>query len=59
MLRSEADHSVFYKHSSSGHCIHPVVYVDDMVITGDDCEGINSLKQQLFRHFQTMDLGQL
>ncbi|RVX13401.1 Vacuolar protein sorting-associated protein 53 A [Vitis vinifera] len=34
MLRSEADHSVFYHHNSSSQCIYLVVYVDDIVITG-------------------------
>ncbi|KAJ9671198.1 hypothetical protein PVL29_027266 [Vitis rotundifolia] len=40
MLRSEADHSVFYHHNSSSQCIYLVVYVDDIVITGSDQEGI-------------------
>ncbi|RVW79464.1 Retrovirus-related Pol polyprotein from transposon RE1 [Vitis vinifera] len=34
MLRSTADHSVFYHHNSLGQCIYLVVYVDDIVITG-------------------------
>ncbi|RVW96428.1 Retrovirus-related Pol polyprotein from transposon RE2 [Vitis vinifera] len=33
MLRSTADHSVFYHHNSLGQCIYLVVYVDDIVIT--------------------------
>ena len=36
MLRSTADHSVFYHHNSSGQCIYLVIYVDDIVITGSD-----------------------
>ena len=36
MLRSTANHSVFYHHNSSGQCIYLVVYVDDIVITGSD-----------------------
>ncbi|KAL6323247.1 hypothetical protein AAG906_029254 [Vitis piasezkii] len=59
MLRSEADHSVFYHHNSSSQCIYLVVYVDDIVITGSDQEGIQRLKQHLFNHFQTKDLGKL
>ena len=59
MLRSEADHSVFYHHNSSSQCIYLVVYVDDIVITGNDQEGIQRLKQHLFNHFQTKDFGKL
>ena len=59
MLRSTADHSVFYHHNSSGQCIYLVVYVDDIVITGSDQDGIKKLKQHLFTHFQTKDLGKL
>ncbi|RVW65710.1 Retrovirus-related Pol polyprotein from transposon TNT 1-94 [Vitis vinifera] len=59
MLRSTADHSVFYHHNSLGQCIYLVVYVDDIVITGSDQDGIQKLKQHLFTHFQTKDLGEL
>ena len=59
MLRSTADHSVFYHHNSSGQCIYLVVYVDDIVITGSDQDGIQKLKQHFFTHFQTKDLGKL
>ncbi|RVW95818.1 Retrovirus-related Pol polyprotein from transposon RE2 [Vitis vinifera] len=59
MFRSTADHSVFYHHNSSGQCIYLVVYVDDIVITGSDQNGIQKLKQHLFTHFQTKDLGKL
>ena len=57
MLRSTTDHSVFYHHNSSGQCIYLVVYVDDIVITSSDQDGIQNLKQHLFTHFQTKDLG--
>ena len=59
MLRSTTDHSVFYHHNSSGQCIYLVVYVDDIVITGSDQDGIQKLKQHPFTHFQTKDLGKL
>ncbi|RVW65371.1 Retrovirus-related Pol polyprotein from transposon RE2 [Vitis vinifera] len=59
MLRSTADHSVFYHHNSLGQCIYLVVYVDDIVITGSDQDGIQKLKQHLFTHFQTKDLRKL
>ena len=59
MIRSTADHSIFYHHSSTGQCIYLIVYVDDIVITGSDQDGIQKLKQHLFSHFQTKDLGKL
>ena len=33
--------------------------MDDIVITGSDQDGIQKLKQRLFSHFQTKDLGKL
>ena len=59
MTRSTSDHPIFYHHTSSGECIYPIVYVDDIVITGSDQDGIRKLKQHLFNHFQTKDLGKL
>ena len=59
MIRSTKDHSVFYHHTSTGQCIYLIVYVDDIVITCSDQDGIQKLKQHLFSHFQTKDLGKL
>ena len=33
--------------------------MDDIVITGSDQNGIQKLKQHIFNHFQTKDLGKL
>ena len=57
MIRSTTDHSVFYHHTSIGQCIYLIVYVDDIVITSNDQNGIQKLKQHLFSHFQIKDLG--
>ena len=59
MTRSTSDHSIFDHHTSSGLCIYLIVYVDDIVITGSDLDGIRKLKQYLFSRFQTKDLGKL
>ncbi|RDY07459.1 putative mitochondrial protein, partial [Mucuna pruriens] len=56
---SEADHSVFYYHSSFGKCVYLVVYVDDIVIPRNDDIKFFQLKQYLFNHFQTKDFGYL
>jgi len=55
---SKSDHSVFYKHSEHG-LILLVVYVDDIVITGNDESGIYNLKKFIHSQFQTKDLGEL
>ena len=57
MIWSIVDHSIFYHHTSSGQCIYLIVYVDDIVITDSDQDGIHKLKQYLLNHFQTKDLG--
>ena len=58
MICSGADQSVFYQHCALSRCIYLVVYVD-IVITGNDQDGITDLKQHLFTHFKTKDLGKL
>jgi len=58
MTCSEANYSVFYRHSNVG-CIYLVVYVDDIVLTGSDHHGIYQLKQHICYHFQTKDLVKL
>ena len=59
MTRSTSYHFVFYHHTSSKECIYLIVYVDDIVITSNDQDGIRRLKQHLFNHFQTKNLGKL
>ncbi|CAM8996453.1 unnamed protein product [Rhodiola kirilowii] len=58
MQKSKSDHSVFYTQSGNG-IILLVVYVDDIVITGNNSEGIDSLKGFLQTQFNTKDLGRL
>lgn len=59
MTRCEADHFVFFLHSSSGLCIYLVIYVDDIGITGDDSDRIHWLKSHLQSQFQMKDLDPL
>lgn len=58
MKMSKCDHSVFYQLSTAGSILL-VVYVDGIVITGGDSEGISSLKSFLHTRLHTKDLGQL
>ena len=59
MIRNTTDHSIFYHHTSTRQFIYFIVYVDDIVIKSIDQYGIQKLKQHLFSHFQTKDLGKL
>ena len=36
-----------------------IVYVDDIIITGDDKQGLDDLKRYLQNSFRTKDLGKL
>ncbi|KAK8956599.1 hypothetical protein KSP39_PZI000178 [Platanthera zijinensis] len=54
--RSSADFSLFTRHQPTGTVIL-LVYVDDIIITGDDSQGIQAVKIHLNSVFQTKDLG--
>ncbi|RVW43520.1 Retrovirus-related Pol polyprotein from transposon TNT 1-94 [Vitis vinifera] len=56
MLRSTADHSVFYHHNSLGQCIYLVVYVDDIVITGSDQDAQSSSGVVLSQRKYALDI---
>ena len=56
--KSKSDHSIFYKNSQAS-IILLVVYVDDIITTGNDMTSISLLKSFLHGQFHTKDLGML
>lgn len=50
---------MFVKHSSHGKTTTLIVYVDDIVLTGNDVEEIPQLKEYLAKEFEIKDLGSL
>jgi hypothetical protein len=55
---SPYDSALFIRRTDRG-TILLLLYVDDMIITGDDITGIQELKQFLSQHFEMKDLGPL
>ena len=56
--QSNSDHTLFLKHRR-GKVTTLIVYVDDMIITGDDTEEIAKLQKQLATEFEMKNLGGL
>ena len=56
--RCHSDHSVFVKHTKVGVIIL-IVYVDDIIVSGSDVDGIEEVITNLKRKFQIKDLGKL
>nr|GEZ27512.1 putative ribonuclease H-like domain-containing protein [Tanacetum cinerariifolium] len=56
--QSNSDHTLFLKHKE-GRVTCLIIYVDDMIITGNDEKEIKKLKEGLFTEFEMKDLGRL
>ncbi|KAM2058558.1 hypothetical protein ACFX16_031124 [Malus domestica] len=56
--RSHADSSLFVCSGPNGKLI-VLIYVDDLIITGDNIEEIATLKSSIHQHFAIKDLGTL
>ena len=54
-----SDHTLFYRHSSSGGVALLLVYVDDIIITGNDSTAITELATKLATEFDIKHLGLL
>ena len=54
LQKNKSNYSVFYRYSQEG-IILLVVYVDDIVITGNDMTSISLLKSFLHGQFHTKD----
>ena len=55
--RTNADHCVYVRKFPNGKFIILLLYVDDMLIVGQDAGVIGNLKKDLFKSFDMKDLG--
>lgn len=55
-IQSQWDHILFAKYFVNGKITTLIVYIDDIVVTGDDLEEIGKLKEKLKKEFQIKDL---
>ena len=57
--QSQANHTMFYKHSKKCKISILIVYVNDIILTGDDLEELVYLKRRMAQDFEIKDLGML
>ena len=57
--QSQGDHTLFIKDSSSRGVTALPVYVDDIIVTGDDVKEKQVLSQYLAKEFEIKSLGRL
>lgn len=57
--QSQGDHTLFIKHTAARGVTALLVYVDDIIITGNDEKEKGDLKQKLVREFEIKELGKL
>ncbi|RVW74059.1 Retrovirus-related Pol polyprotein from transposon TNT 1-94 [Vitis vinifera] len=58
-VQCQSDHTLFVKHFPEGKLAIIIVYVDDIILTGDHEEKIDLLKKLLTKEFEIKDLGTL
>ena len=56
--QSNSDHTLFLKYNED-RITTLIVYVDDMIVTGNDSEEMKTLQKHLAREFEMKDLGEL
>ncbi|RVW78183.1 Retrovirus-related Pol polyprotein from transposon RE2 [Vitis vinifera] len=57
--QGQSDHIMFFKQSNNGRMIILIVYVDDIILTGDNTGKVERLKKVLATEFEVKDLGQI
>ena len=57
--QGQADHTMFYRHTGEGKVAILIVYVDNIILTGNDNKELERLKKVLAKEFEIKDLDDL
>ena len=57
--QSQGDHTLFFKHGDNGKITALVIYVDDIILMGNDENEARRLKEELDKEFEIKDLRNL
>ena len=57
--QNQVNHTMFYKHKGNDKVVVLIVYVDDIILTGNDKTKLTFVKKKLADDFQIKDLGTL
>ena len=55
--QGQTDHTLFVKHSSNKRVTVLIVYVDDIMLIGDDFNEMEEIKRLMAMEFEIKDLG--
>ena len=58
-MQSQANHTMFYKHSGDNEIVMLMVYAYDIILIGDNIMGLEKLKGEFAIDFEIKDFGQL
>ena len=58
-IQGQANHTLFFKHSGQEKITILIVYVDDIIVIGNDSEEVERIKQMMAKEFEVKDLGAL
>ena len=58
-IQSQANHTMFCKHSANNKIAILIVYVDYIILIGDDSLELKILKERLTKVFEIKELGPL
>ena len=58
-VQGQTDRTMLYKHSEGGKLAILIVYVDDIIVTGNDTTELENVRKRLAKEFEIKELGQL